>query len=74
MLPDTPDFVEDVEPWSLKSFQQHFMDSKLSDKLLAIAAYDCMPTTYLIVFESAVNYTAKMIHNSIPTIETAIET
>ena len=50
------------------------MDSKFSDKLLAIAAYDCMPTTYPVVFGSAVNYAAKMIHNLIPTIETAIKT
>ena len=50
------------------------MDSKFSDKLLAIAPYDCMPTTYPVVFGSAVNYAAKMIHNLIPTIETAIKT
>ena len=50
------------------------MDSKFSDKLLAISAYDCMPTTYPVVFGSAVNYAAKMIHNLIPTIETAIKT
>ena len=41
---------------------------------MAISAYDCVPTTHLIAFESAVNYTAKLIHDSIPTIETAIET
>ena len=74
MLPDTLDFVEDVKSWSLKSYKQHFMDSTFSDKLLAIAAYDCVPTTYLIAFGSAVNYTAKLIHDLIPTIETAIET
>ena len=50
------------------------MDSKFSDKLLAIAAYDCVPANYLFAFESAVNYTAKLIHDSIPTIETMIET
>ena len=50
------------------------MNSKFTIKLLAIAVYDCVPTTSLDAFESAVNYTAKLIHNSIPTIETAIET
>ncbi len=33
-----------------------------------------MPRTDLNAFESAVNYTAKLIHDSIPTIETVIET
>ena len=74
MLLDMPDSLEEGKSWSLKSYKQHFVDSKFSDKLLAIAAYDCVPTTYLIFFESAVNYTAKLIHDSIPTIETAIET
>ena len=74
MLPDMPDFVEDVKSWSLKSYKQHFMDSTFSDKELAIAAYDCVPTTYLIAFESAIDYIAKLFHDSIQTIETAIET
>ena len=74
MLPDTKDFAEDVKSWSLQSYKRHFMDSKFSDKLLSIAAYNCMPTTYLFAFESAVNYTAKLIHDSIPTIETVVET
>jgi len=74
MLPDMPDFVEDVKSWSLKSYKQHFEESTFSDKELAIAAYDCVPTTYLIAFESAVRYTARLIRDSIPTIESAIET
>ena len=69
MLFDISDSVEDGNSWSLKSYKQHFMDSKFSDKLLAIAAYDCVPTTYPVAFESAVNYTAKLIHVSIQTIE-----
>ena len=32
MLPDMPDFVEDVKSWSIKSYLQHFMDRKFSDK------------------------------------------
>ena len=50
------------------------MDSKFSNKYFDITAYDWVPTSHLIAFESAVNSTAKLIHDSIPTIETAIET
>ena len=50
------------------------MDSKFSNKDFDITAYDWVPTSHLIAFESAVNYTAKLIHDSIPTIETVVET
>ena len=32
MLPDMPDFVEDVKSWSIKSYLQRFMDRKYSDE------------------------------------------
>ena len=32
MLPDMPDFVEDVESWSIKFYLQRFMDRKYSDE------------------------------------------
>lgn len=74
MLPDMPDFVEDVKSWSLKSYKQHFLESTFSDKDLAVAAYDCVPTPYFLAFEGAINRAATLIQNSIPNIDTAIET
>ena len=74
MLPDTKDLAEDVKSWLLQSYKRHFMDSKFPDKYLPITAYDWVPTPHLIAFASAVKYTAKLIHDSIPTIEAAIET
>ena len=38
MLPDMPDFVEDVKARELKSYKQHFQDSNFSEKELAVVA------------------------------------
>jgi hypothetical protein len=74
MLPDMPDFIEDVKSWSPKSYKEHFRDSSFSDKDLAIAAYDCVPTPYLVAFEGAMFRAVKTIRESIAQLETAIST
>ena len=74
MLPDMPDFVEEVKSWELKSYKQHFQDSTFSDKDLAVAAYDCVPTPYLIAFEGAVKRAAELIQGAVPNFESAIGT
>lgn len=74
MLPDMPDFVEDVKAWEAKSYKQHFLDSTFSDKELAVAAYDCVPTPYLIAFEGATVRASALVRKSIPELESVIET
>jgi len=74
MLPDMPDFIEDVKSWSPKSYKEHFHDSSFSDKELAIDAYDCVPTPYLVAFEGAIFRAVKTIQESIGQLETAIST
>jgi hypothetical protein len=74
MLPDMPDFVEDVKAWEPKSYKQHFQDSTFSEKELAVAAYDCVPTPYLVAFEGATNRAASLLKRSIPELETIIQT
>ena len=74
MLPDMPDFVEDVKSWEHKSYKQHFQESTFTDKDLAVAAYDCVPTPYLVAFEGAAGRAAKLVVSSVSELEAAIQT
>ncbi len=74
MLPDMPDFVGDVKSWEHKSYKQHFQENTFSDKELAVAAYDCVPTPYLVAFEGASGQAAKLVVSSVAQLEAAIQT
>ena len=43
MIPDMPDMLEDAQEWQPKSYKDHFRDSSIADKELAIEAYDIVP-------------------------------
>jgi len=51
MVADMPDFVEDIAAWTPKTYQDHFRESGFSDKNLAVAAYDHVPSCYRQPFE-----------------------
>ncbi len=46
MIPDMPDMLEDAKEWQPKSYKEHFQDSSVADRELAIEAYDAVPTIY----------------------------
>lgn len=43
MLPDMPEFAQDVIAWRPKSYVDHFANSHFKDRELAIAAYEAAP-------------------------------
>jgi hypothetical protein len=43
MLPDMPEFVQDVLAWRPKSYVEHFAHSHFTERDLAIAAYEAAP-------------------------------
>jgi hypothetical protein len=54
MVPDMPDMIEDVLAWEPKSYSQHFADSGLKDKNLAIEAYGAAPEDLKAQFDALV--------------------
>ena len=54
MLPDMPDMIEECKAWAPKDYKSHFADSAFSDKQLAIAAYDRVPSKYRLPFEETI--------------------
>ena len=70
MLPDMSKFVEGVKSRQHRSYKQHFFESTLSDKGLAVAAYDCVQTPYLVAFEGASGRGTKLVVSSVAQFET----
>lgn len=51
MVPDMPDIIEDLAEWEPKSYIQHFTDSNLAEKNIAIDAYNLCPEHFKIPFD-----------------------
>jgi hypothetical protein len=73
MVPDMPDMLEDVKAWKPKSYKDHFRDSTIAHKDLAIEAYDHVPAIYREPFEQTVAQIDATIASAIWRIEADIE-
>lgn len=61
ILADCPECFEDARNWRPKSYQQHFADSGLSDRELAIEAYDHAPHKYRHRFDRIVEHMDNLV-------------
>lgn len=65
MIPDMPDMIEECRMWELKSYQQHFRDSGFSDKELAIAAYEHVPTKFRRPLEDTIAQMGRVVGHTL---------
>jgi hypothetical protein len=68
MLPDMPELLEDVDAWVFKSYAEHFQESGLGFKALAVEAYDHAPPATLEAFEATVAAIRTMIAEAVETL------
>lgn len=54
LVVDMPDMLEDFKEWSPKHYKDHFRESGVADRELAIEAYDVAPREYRDPFDSTV--------------------
>lgn len=54
MIPDMPEMLEDAQEWQPKLYKDHFQESSIADKELAIEAYDVVPSIYKYPFEQTI--------------------
>ena len=73
MVPDMPEILEDAKAWQPKSYKDHFRDSTIADKDLAMEAYDHVPAIYREPFEQTIQQINTMIASSIDRLEKNIE-
>ena len=72
MVPDMPDMLEEVKAWQPKSYKDHFKDSTIADKDLAIEAYDHVPGIYREPFEQTIEQINLMIASTVERMEANI--
>lgn len=65
MVPDMPEMFVDVKEWKPKSYKDHFHDSTIAEKELAIEAYDHVPEIYLQPFEQTIEQINSMIDSTV---------
>lgn len=74
MLPDMPDCLDMVKEWQPKPYKDHFRDSTIADKDLAIEAYDHVAPLQKKAFEDTVSQVDTAIFNAVAVAEEAIAT
>jgi len=69
MIPDMPEILEDAKEWQPKSYTDHFRDSTIADREIAIEAYDVVPPIYKNPFEITVQQINATIQSTVDQLE-----
>lgn len=73
MLGDMPEMFEDVAAWSPKSYVDHFRDSSVADKDLAIEAYALAPARFRKPFDETIAQADAVVAHAIATVGAALD-
>jgi hypothetical protein len=73
LVPDAPECLEDCRAWEPKSYQDHFRQSHIADRDLAIEAYDYAPPAFRQPFDQLVAEMNRLVAISIERLATALE-
>jgi len=74
MLADMPELFEEVQAWAPKPYKDHFRDSTIADKELAIEAFDHAPPKFKDPFEQNIEKINSLIGKSVDRLEADINT
>lgn len=74
LVPDAPECLEDCRAWQPLSYADHFRQSGIADKELAIEAYDWSPPQYRQPFDRLVNEMNRLVGLSVERLAALIET
>lgn len=69
LVPDAPECLEDCKAWQPIGYQDHFRNSGIADKDLAIEAYDWSPLEYREAFDRLVAQMNRLIEISVGRLE-----
>jgi len=73
MVPDMTMMLDECYLWEPKSYQRHFEESGFSDKALAIAAYEHVPSKFRRPFEDTILQMQLVVSATIQRMAAAIE-
>jgi hypothetical protein len=72
LIPDAPECLDDCKAWQPRSYQEHFADSGIADRDLAIEAYDYSPPEFRVAFDRLVTEMNRLVALSIARLEVAL--
>lgn len=72
MLADMPELLDEAKAWTPKDYKDHFRDSTIADKELAIEAYDHVPPKFKVPFEQNIGKINHLITTSVERLENDI--
>ena len=61
MIPDMPELLEEAQAWRPKGYQEHFGDSTIADKDLAVEVYERVPDRYRRPFEETIGQMDRLV-------------
>ena len=73
MIPDMPEILEEAKEWHPKTYEEHFRDSGVIDRDLAIEVYAYAPERFRRPFEETINQMNQLVSNGIVRIEIGID-
>lgn len=69
MIPDMPDMLEEAKEWQPKPYKDHFQESSIADRELAVEAYDFVPTKFREAFDRTINQLNQLVLSSLARLE-----
>lgn len=73
MLADMPELLEEAKAWAPKDYKDHFRDSTIADKELAIEAYDHAPPKFKEPFDQNIEKINHLITTSVERLEVDLQ-
>lgn len=73
MIPDMPEMLEEAQEWQPKPYKDHFAESSIADRELAIEAYDFVPDKYKAPFEQTINQLNQLVLSSLARLDQDLE-
>lgn len=73
MIPEMPEIIDDCKEWQTKNYIQHFADSSLSYKDIAIELYKKVPFKTRDAFEKTIEQTNNIIIQTIERLDLALQ-
>lgn len=73
MVADMPELIEEAQEWAPKDYKDHFRDSTIADRELAIEAYDHAPPKFKDPFEQNIEKINRLILTSVARLSKDIE-
>lgn len=73
LIPDVPECLDDCKGWQPLSYQEHFAQSGIADRDLAIEAYDYAPAAFRQPFDKLVGEMNRLVGISIARLDEALQ-